>query len=245
MSDPRPAPEGDGLHVRLEVDPPVARLVLARPERRNAVSQPMLRAMTAMLGELELDERVGVLVLRGEGPDFCAGEDVRGFDFPDAETTTSFLDGPLRFFAALETLPKPVVAAVHGHALGFGAEVLFACDAVLADPAAVFGFAEIDHGAVPSVLMTRGLGSVFRRRALDLALTGRRVGAAEARDLHLVHEVVEDVRAAADRLALELAARPPAAVRLVKTMLAADAQDDHAAAREFMGRVLVQVRPAL
>jgi enoyl-CoA hydratase/carnithine racemase len=232
-------------HVRLEVVPPVARLVLARPERRNAVSQAMLASMMAMLGELALDESVRALVLRGDGPDFCAGEDVRGFDFPDAEASTSFLDGPLRFFAALETLPKPVVVAVHGHALGFGAEVLFACDAVLADPAAVFGFAEIDHGAVPSVLMTRGLGSVFRRRALSLALTGRRVGAAEARDLHIVHEVVDDVQGAADRLAVELAARPPAAVRVVKTMLGADAPDDHAAAREFMGRVLVQVRPAL
>jgi len=238
------AAPGGGAHVRLEVEAPLARLVLARPERRNAVSQAMLAEMTAMLGEVAADERVGALVLRGEGPDFCAGEDVRGFQFPDAEACAAFLRGPLGFFTALETLAKPVVAAVHGHALGFGAEVLLACDAVLADPGAILGFAEIDHGAVPSVLMTRGLGSLFRRRALDLALTGRRVGADEARDLRLVHEVVAGVHEAADALARDLATRPAAAVAVVKTLLGADAPDDHAAAAEFMGRVLVQVRVA-
>ncbi len=235
----------ESAHVRLEIDGPVAHLVLARPAKRNAVSQAMLRTMTDALSAVNADERVGALLLRGEGPDFCAGEDVRGFEFPDTETAVGFLDGPLGFFTALETLAKPVVAAVHGHALGFGSEVLLACDAVLADPAAIFGFAEIDHGAVPSVLMTRGLDCVFRRRALDLALTGRRLGASEARAMRLVHEVVDDVHEAAQRLALELAGRPSQAVRLIKTLLGAGAHDDHAAAAEFMGRVLLQVRPAI
>ncbi len=235
----------DPAHVRLETDGPVAHLVLARPERRNAVSQPMLATMTKALAVVAADDGLRALVLRGEGPDFCAGEDVAGFSFPDAEKSTAFLSGPLGFFTALETLPKPVVAAVHGHALGFGSEVLFACDAVLADRDATFGFAEIDHGAVPSVLMTRGLATVFRRRALDLALTGRRVGAEEARRLRLVHEVVDDVHDAARCLALELAERPSASVRVVKTLLGADARDDHDAATEFMSRVLVQVRATL
>lgn len=236
---------GDPGHVRLEVDPPLAHLVLARPAQRNAVSQAMLATMTAALAEVAGNGRVGALVLRGDGPDFCAGEDVGGFDFPDAEVSARFLEGPLGFFAALETLPKPVVAAVHGHALGFGAEVLLACDAVVAEPSAILGFAEIDHGAVPSVLMTRGLGSLFRRRALELALTGRRVTAAEGRDLRLVHEVADGAHEVAERLARELAEHPPAAIRVVKTLLGADAADDHSAAAEFMGRVLVQVRPAL
>lgn len=235
----------DPAHVRLETEGRVAHLVLARPERRNAVSQAMLATMSEAVRVVAADEDLRALVLRGEGPDFCAGEDVRGFTFPDAETATAFLAGPLGFFTALETLSKPVVAAVHGHALGFGSEVLLACDAVLAEPSATFGFAEIDHGAVPSVLMTRGLESVFRRRALDLALTGRRVGAHEARRLHLVHEIVEDVQVEAQRLALDLAGRAPDSVRVVKTLLGAGAKDDHDTATGFMGRVLVQVRPAL
>lgn len=233
------------LGLRLEVEPPLARLVLDRDEKRNAVSQPMLAAMTRFVREVRDDPTLRALVLRGEGRAFCAGEDVGGFDFPDVATCERFLDGPLGFFTAIETLPQPVVVAVHGAALGFGSEVLLVADCVLSAPDARFGFAEIDHGAVPSVLVTRGLDVALRRRALLLALTGRRVGATEALEARLVHAVVDDPVGAAEAAAREMAGWAPGAVALVKGLLGHDAADDHARAREFMPAVLMQVEPAL
>ncbi len=231
--------------VRVEIEPPLARLVLDRDDKHNAVSQAMLVAMTAFVGEIGADPSVRALVVSGEGRSFCAGEDVGGFDFPDPQTATRFLAGPLDFFTALEELPKPVVIAVHGHALGFGSEILLAADAVYATRDATFGFAEIDHGAVPSVLVTRGLGVVFRRRALDLALTGRRFEAAEAYEMRLVHQVVDDPLAAAHAAARQMAAWAPAAVAVIKTVTGREAADDHDRAREFMPAVLIGVEPAL
>jgi enoyl-CoA hydratase/carnithine racemase len=228
--------------LRLQVEPPLARLLLDRDAKHNAVSREMLDAMTAFVEEVGADPALRVLVLAGEGRSFCAGEDVTGFDFPDVERATSFLDGPLGFFTALERLPKPVVVAVHGYALGFGSEILLVADAVFCHPQTVFGFAEIDHGAVPSVLMTRGLGVVFRRRALELALTGRRFGAEEARELRLVHEVVASPGEAAEEAARSMAGWAPTAVALIEGWLAAEATDDHDRAREFMPRVLTQLR---
>jgi enoyl-CoA hydratase/carnithine racemase len=230
-------------HVRLELEPPVARLVLDRPEKRNAVSQSMLAAMTAAVEEIADAPAIRAVVLSGIGRDFCAGEDVSGFELPDDDAAARFLEGPLGFFETLERLPKAVVVAVHGNALGFGSEVLLVADSVLADPAATFGFAEIDHGAVPSVLVTRGLGVLGRRRALELALTGRRFPTSEAIRLGLVHEEAQDVHAAADAAAAAMAGWSPPAVGAVKGLLGAGVAEDHGRARDFMTRVMTQLEP--
>ncbi|MGE0796332.1 MAG: enoyl-CoA hydratase-related protein [Acidimicrobiia bacterium] len=235
----------DHVPVRIEVEPPVGRIVLARDAKRNAVSQPMLAVMKAALADLAADERVGAVLLVGEGRDFCAGEDVRGFEFPDAATAERFLHGPLDLFTAMEELPKPIVVAVHGNALGFGSEVLLAADTVVAAPDARFGFAEIDHGAVPSVLVTRGLDTVFRRRVLRFALTGERFGTDVAVGARMVHLVADDPRAVAEEVAREHAGWAPASVRTVKALLGCHAADDHDRAREFMPRVLVDVEPSI
>lgn len=220
--------------------------MIDRDAKRNALSLPMLEGMRRFVEEVVAPaDDVRALLLAGEGRGFCAGEDVRGFEFPDIEAAERFLAGPLDLFAALEVLPKPVVVAVHGFAFGFGSEVLLVADAVFAGPGTTFGFAEIDHGLVPSVLMTRGLDVVFRRRALDLALTGRRFGVEEALEARLVHEVADDPRAAAEAAAREMAAWTPESVAVVKGLLGSGALDDHDRAREFMPPVLTQVSVSL
>lgn len=233
------------LGLRVELEPPLARLILDRDDKRNAVSQPMLAAMTAFVHEVRDDSSLRALVLSGSGRAFCAGEDVGGFEFPDVGTCLRFLDGPFNFFTAVETMPKPLVVAVHGAALGFGSEVLLVADAVYADPGSTFGFAEIDHGAVPSVLVTRGLDVVLRRRAADLAVTGRRIDAAAAREMRLVHRLTDDPVGEAEAAALGMAEWAPDAVAVVKGVMGRGAGDDHDRAREFMPAVLMQVEPAL
>lgn len=229
--------------IRLELDPPLARLVLARPAQRNAMSVSMLRRATAAVEQVGADDRIRALVVSGEGPDFCAGEDVRGFDFPDEATARDFLSAPFDCFAALEAMTKPVFVAVHGHALGFGAEILLVADGVVAAPEAVIGFAEIDHGVIPAVLLSRGLASIRRRRASWLALTGARISAAAAMEHGLVHAVDADPIAAAEALARIAAGWSPAAVRLVETLMAEDVGADYERATDFMPPVLANMPP--
>ncbi len=231
--------------VRIERDGPLLHIVLDRDAKRNAVSQPMLATLTRAVVDAAADARVGAVVLRGEGRDFCAGEDVRGFDLGDLASASRFLEGPTRFFEQLEILEKPVCVAVHGHALGFGSEVLLTADVVVAHPGSTFGFAEIDHGAVPSVLMTRGVGSVRRRRAISWALTGRRFGALEALGAGLVHLVDPDPVAVATDWARRMATYEPAATAMVRSVLGIDAFEDHDLARDVMPAVLLQTRAAI
>jgi enoyl-CoA hydratase/carnithine racemase len=231
--------------IRFELEPPLARLILDRDEKRNAVSQAMLKIMKQSVAEVADNPDIRALIISGIGKDFCAGEDVMGFDFPDASSVVRFLDGPLDFFNALETMNKPVVVAVHGHALGFGSEILLVADGVFSSPDAVFGFAEIDHGAVPSVVVTRGLDVIFRRRVLELALTGRRFDVKTAIEAHLVHAMADNPIEAAEQAAIQMAAWSPDSVSLIKSLLAHDAPEDHDRAREFMIPPLTQVKVAL
>ncbi|MFV0315887.1 MAG: enoyl-CoA hydratase-related protein [Microthrixaceae bacterium] len=235
----------DPTHIRVESEAPVGRIVLDRDDKRNAVSQPMLATMTAAVAEFATDDTIRAVIIKGEGRDFCAGEDVRGFEFPDDATAEAFLEGPLGFFTALEQVPKPVLIAVHGNALGFGSEVLIAADTVVASPDARFGFAEIDHGAVPSVLVTRGLDVAFRRRALRFALSGERFDTPEAVQARLVHEVDGDPDERVEILAAQQALHSPEALRVIKALLGAEVVDGHSRAKEFMPRVLTEVSPAI
>lgn len=231
--------------VRVEVEPPVARIVLDRPEKRNSVSQSMLASMTSAVRDFSSRTDLRAVVLRGEGPTFCAGEDVGGFHFPDEDTARAFLEGPLTFFEELETLPIPVFVAAHGAALGFGSEVLLVVDGVAVAPDTRLGFAEIDHGAVPSVLVTRGLGVLGRRLVADLALTGRRFGPGEGVRVGLVHRVTDDPTAQVEVWARGVSGFDPDAAATIERLVGAGAAADHARARDFMPRVLVRVEVSL
>lgn len=227
-------------HIRMAVSGPVAELVLARPRKRNAMTGDMLAAMTRAVADVGARDDVRALVIRGEGPDFCAGEDVGGLRVRTAAEARSYLDTPLDLMRALEALPKPVVVAVQGHALGFGAEVLLMADGVYVGPDAVIGCAEIDHGLAPPVLLTRGLGVLRRRHAVALALLGERLSAEDAVRVGLAHAVVPDPHAAAMAAAREWARWSPHGVAALKGWLAAGVDDDLDRAREFMPEIMVR-----
>jgi enoyl-CoA hydratase/carnithine racemase len=224
----------------MEVNGPVAELVLARPLKRNAVTSAMLAAMTRIVVEAGDRDDISALVIRGEGPDFCAGEDLRGLHFRSVDDARVYLDAPLDLMRALETLPKPVVVAVHGHALGFGAEVLLMADGVFASQDAIIGCAEIDHGLVPPILVTRGLGVLRRRHAVAMALLGERLSADEALRAGLVHAVVPDPRGAAMAAAREWATWSPHGMAALKRWLAIGTEIDLDRVRDFMPEIMVR-----
>jgi len=200
--------------VRVEKQGPVTTVVLSRPEVRNAVDRPTAAALVEAFQAFELDAEARVAVLFGEGGTFCAGADLKAVAagvLPELDENGNGPMGPSRL-----ALSKPVIAAIAGHAVAGGLELALWCDLRVVEEGAVlgvfcrrFGVPLIDGGTVrlPRIV---GLG-----RALDLVLTGRPVGAAEALAMGLASRVVPPgtARQGAERLAVEIAAFPQGCMR--------------------------------
>ena len=222
--------------VRFEVCDGVGRITLDRPEVANAVDLPTARRFAEAVAAAEADE-VRVVLLTGAGARFCAGGDVRSFLAAAApprylhELATE-LDAALR---RLSALPKPVVAGVHGAVAGAGLAFVLNSDVVVAARSTKFRMAYSDIGLTPdcgvSYLLPRAIGT---QRALDLAVTGRTLGADQAREWGLVTEVVDDdlLPGRASELAETLARGPASAIgqakRMMRTSFAVSREDSAA-----------------
>jgi methylglutaconyl-CoA hydratase len=209
--------------LRSELSAGVLTLTLDRPDKRNALDGALIDALAAALERADLDAEVRVVALRGAGKDFCAGADLKEL-LESADRTPAENEASARrlgdLFLAIRRLPKPVVAIVQGRALAGGAGLATACDVVLAGVGAQLGYPEIQRGFVPAMVMTILRRLAGERAALDLVLTGRLVGAEEARGLGLVSRVVADDRLDEESRALlaTLAAASPTALGLTKRL---------------------------
>lgn len=177
------------------LDQGVLTLTLNRPEKRNALSTPMLEELRSELDRADLDAGVKVVAIRGAGKDFCAGADLEELlasaDHSPAENEAAALRlGSL--FLRIREIPKPVVAVVHGRVLAGGAGLATACDLVLASAGCSFGYPEILRGFVPAMVMTMLRRLCGEKLAFDLAATGRILGAAEAREAGLISRVLPE-----------------------------------------------------
>lgn len=201
----------------------VLTLTLDRPQKRNALSAAMVEALHAALERADLDAEVRVVVLGGAGKDFCAGADLdellasAGLTLAENEATALRLGA---LFGRLRALPKPVLAVVRGRALAGGAGLVTACDIAIAGAGAQLGYPEIQRGFVPAMVMTLLRRAAGEKAALDLVLTGRLLGAEEARAAGLVSRVVPDAELdrEAGALAGALAAASPSALALTKQL---------------------------
>ena len=168
---------------------------LNRPEKKNAIDTPMIDALLALLERAELDAEVRVVVLRGAGPDFCAGMDLNELLASADQTVEDNRRAALHFgsmFVRMRQLPKPVVAVVRGRALAGGCGLATGCDLVLAAESAQFGYPEVQRGFVPAIVMNMLKRTVGEKVAFDLATTGRILTASEAAAVGLVSRVYED-----------------------------------------------------
>lgn len=203
----------------------VAELVLNRPDKRNALDDRTVAALAASLDRARRDDDCRVVLLRGAGPAFCAGADLSELAKIAAGT------GPLEnltdasalgdLFIAMRRLPKPIVAAVHGHAFAGGAGLATACDLVVASEDAVFGYPEVHLGFVPAMVMALLRRAVGEKTAFELVARGGRIGAAEAQRLGLVNQLfaAQTFEDDAREYARELADRSPSALHLIKRLL--------------------------
>jgi enoyl-CoA hydratase/carnithine racemase len=203
--------------VRYEVDGPVARLTIDRPERRNAMSFQVMAELAEALARAKATDAVRVVVLTGAGESaFCAGADLGGIGENTGAAARHEARGHVAgLFRALWELGKPTIARVQGYCLAGGFGLALACDFVIASETATFGTPEIDVGLWPYMVTVPLLRSVPPKKALDLMLTGRRVGAEEGERIGFVNRVVPagELDAAVDELAATLAAKSPVVVR--------------------------------
>jgi enoyl-CoA hydratase len=208
--------------VREERDGALLVLTLDRPEKRNALSARLRRELIDALARDRRDTATRVVVLRGEGGKaFAAGADVEELAARSDAEQAAFLQPP-NVYTAVSTHPKPVLAAVNGHALGAGLELAMACDLRIAAPAAKLGAPEVALGIIPGGGGTQRLPRlVGLGRASRMVLTGEAIDAATALAWGLVDEVADDPVARAKELGLAMAQRSPLALRLAKEALRA------------------------
>jgi enoyl-CoA hydratase/carnithine racemase len=193
-----------------------------RPEKRNAITFAMYAAFRDALEAAQADPAVRVVLLSGEGPGFCAGNDLH--DFLAGPDFT--MDHPVMgFLKTLATLEKPLIAAVHGQTVGIGVTLLLHCDLIVAARSTQFSMPFVSLGLVPeaasSLLLPRQLGL---QRAAELLLLGESFDAVRAERLGLINQVVEDeaLLPRARALAQQLVRQPQAALAATRRLLRGD-----------------------
>lgn len=196
----------------------VATITINRPDRRNALSWTVMSELRAAVAAAKADPDVRVVVITGAGDRaFSAGADLSGMAEGAGFSDLHVARGELaRLFRDVWELGKPTIARVRGFALAGGFGVALMCDFVIAAEDAQFGTPEIDVGLWPMMITVPLMRSMPPKKALELMLTGRRVGAAEAERIGFVNTVVAvaELDATVDELARILASKSPAIVKL-------------------------------
>ena len=225
----------DSEFYAVDREPPVARVFLNRPEKKNAMNAPAWREAAAVFDALDADPEIRVIVLAGKGACFSTGIDLPGMVPELPELLDEAQKGGVKWrllpkirnlqeaMNAIERCRKPVIAAIHGYCIGAGLDMAAACDIRLCSRDAVFSLREAAVGFVADVGVLQRLPRIVGQgMARELAFTAAFVDAERAHRILLVNAVLEDreaLRAAADRMAAEIAANSPLAVQASKDVL--------------------------
>lgn len=203
-----------------EKDNQIATIKLNRPQRLNAMNDELIRDIAVALEEARRDDDVRVVVAKGEGRSFSAGADVKeGTKYKSMEEYREHVIGAQRIARAVVNLGKPIIAAVHGYALGGGCEFAMICDIRIAAEGAKFGFPEVTVGGTiytgGTYILPRlvGIG-----KAKELFFTADMIDAQEAERIGLVNKVVplEELDKAVMEMANKIASKFPLAVKLAR-----------------------------
>jgi methylglutaconyl-CoA hydratase len=210
--------------LQIEYDGPVARIWMNRPDLRNAFDGLMITELRRVLFDLRTVDAVRVVVLGGRGPSFCAGADLQWMkamaSFTREENLREAQALADLFFTVYES-PKPIVARVHGAALGGGAGLVAASDIPVAALGTKFGFTEVRLGILPAVISPYVLAKIGESAARELFLTGERFEAVRAQEIGLIRAAVpeEDLDAAVEGRVKELLQAGPRAIAEAKALI--------------------------
>jgi methylglutaconyl-CoA hydratase len=211
--------------VEISQSGPVTRVVLNRPDVRNAFNEVLIEELTAWAESAKAGGASRIAILSGAGKTFCAGADLTWMSrMVGYSTEENVRDARTlaRMYQALNDLPIPLVGRVHGAALGGGAGLAAVCDIVVTSNDALFGFTEAKLGILPAVISPYSVAKIGQSAARELFLTASRFTAARAHEIGLVHRVVAEgeLDAAVDAIVAELLTSGPEAVAGAKALIA-------------------------
>jgi methylglutaconyl-CoA hydratase len=207
----------------LETVGQIATITLNRPDKRNAISAPMLAEIQSALDEIE-KSHTRVVVLTGAGKAFCSGMDLEMLAAMAKQSPAENQEDSRRMAKMLRRIwsfSRPMIAAVNGAALAGGCGIATLCDFTLAVPEARFGYTEVKIGFLPALVSVFLVRQIGEKRTRDLLLTGRIMEAAEAKEMGLINEIVpaENLLKRAQELAGVLIAASPASLARAKRLL--------------------------
>src|ERR671910_1720551 len=205
-------------HILVEADGPIARITMNRPDKRNALSLTHMQELTECFKAIGEAREVQVVVLAGKGPAFCAGHDLSEMVGRDPETYRRIFDVCCRLMEAIQAIPQPVIARVHGVATAAGCQLAATCDLVVASEAARFATPGVKirlFCSTPMVALSRAVG---QKKSMEMLLTGEFISAEEALAEGLVNRVVsaEDLESQARSLADKISEASPLVVGIGK-----------------------------
>jgi methylglutaconyl-CoA hydratase len=228
----------------------VARVTLARPDRHNAFDASSIAELRATFERLSREPAASLraVVLAGDGASFCAGADIvwmRAAMALDVEANEQDAMAMADMFEAIDTCPAPVIARVHGSALGGGMGLLAVSDIVIAESGTRFGFTESRLGILPAVISPFVIAKIGESNARALFPGGRRFDALRAQRIGLVHEVVEGedaLDAAVEAALADLLAAGPTAARAAKAIVREVRGLPHGSTKWHTARVIARQR---
>ena len=226
----------------------IARIDLGRPDEGNAITQPMMLQLAKLLRGLGATPDVNVVAIGGRGPQFCSGRDGRGeksrSGMTPYELRVNMMGAVLDTYQAVADVPVPVVACVHGDAIGFGSAMAVGCDITLAASNAKFGFPEIEHGTAPTLAMCASTGKVQSKALMYLIYSAEIIDAEDAVMFGLASKVLPQASFAveADAFIKKLASRPRLILETIKRYHLRAAHLTPEMASEYAGTLLALVR---
>ncbi|HKH76525.1 MAG TPA: enoyl-CoA hydratase [Rubrobacteraceae bacterium] len=205
-------------NVLFEQDGAVARVTMNRPKKRNALSLDHMRELISCFKAIGENKESSVVVLAGEGPGFCAGHDLAEMIGRDPEFYRRTFDVCTELMTAIQAIPQPVIARVHGVATAAGCQLAATCDLVVASEEARFATPGVRIGLFCSTPMVALSRSVGQKKSMEMLLTGDFVPAEEALRIGLVNKVVpaDGLDGAIDELAEKIASASPLVVGVGK-----------------------------
>jgi enoyl-CoA hydratase len=211
----------------------IATVILNRVANRNALNLRMCEELFEVITAIATNVEVRVVLVRGNGPAFCAGADLKERKGMTVDQVRERRIKGFAAYGAIERLPQPAIALVHGAVVGSGCEIAAACDFILATDDTTFRYPEVGWGTVGATQRLPRIVGV--RMAKELLFTGRAVDAKEARELGLVNRVLAktELDAEAFKLAQAIAAAPPVGMRLTKRCVDAGVETTRAGALEL------------
>jgi enoyl-CoA hydratase/carnithine racemase len=224
----------------VEINAPLARITLNRPERRNALSLALMQELLACLRQLGQSREVGAVILAASGNVFSSGHDLNELRGRTLGDYRQLFDVCAELMTAIQRIPQPVIAEVQGMATAAGCQLVATCDLAVAVETAKFATPGVRIGlfcSTPMVALSRAVG---RKRALEMLMTGAPIDAKIAADWGLINRVVpaSELRAETEKLASQIATASPLTIGIGKQIFYTQIDLDQSKAYDYTKEVM-------